>query len=325
MPNLIDALLSLNGNQELEDNMNSPFLRSRNNWVKEASEGYTKYNTSPNVTISKIASANNLNSEQIQRLVEETNVDIYLNKYATTRGQKVRRVDFELADARKIQPKGECEKTALSTYGGSTMILEKVASESETNIGSTYDAFSDSRETYAPIWGDINKVAATAIKKRIETKISDSAKEKLSAVHSIIEKVANVANALIYNERASAGAQELLEKLASDPEVNYDINVVTAIINKTASMVADMKHFGRLPSNFDVVLTAPIKKKASKNLGIHSMQKQESIEKTAEEYVVSAKSLPDRVSYEKLVALARQLKTEIDANEGSGPVKVRVK
>jgi len=323
MPNLIDELLSMGGSAGIEDSMNSTFLKSKTTWVKEASEGCTKYNISPNETISKIAEVNKLNGDQIQRLVEETNVEIYLNKYAATKGQKVRRVEFELADAQKIAPvvkTASTASTALTAPTGYAMsasafdILEKVASYTGDDNSLFVGA-----DKPAGLWANeaMTKTASVAIKHKLSEKIAAANREKSAQIGSILEKVANLANAIIYSERAEGGGQDLFNGLIA--AVDGDVNVSTAVINKTAMMVEDMKHFGRVPSNFDVVLAAPVAKKAF-TLGSHSL-----IKTAAEEYTVSTKSLPDRMSYEKLVVLARQLKQEIDENHNGGPVKVRVK
>ena len=56
--------------KQAEQVLNNNFLNNKDSWVKGATEDYIKYNVDPNVSLNKIASSNNLNGEQVKRLVE---------------------------------------------------------------------------------------------------------------------------------------------------------------------------------------------------------------------------------------------------------------
>lgn len=302
MADFRDALLNMTENA-LNDAVTSVFLNNKTAWVQEITDSYVKYGTKPNDTISKLAAEYKLNGDQVQRLVEEANVSIYLNKYAATKGQKVRRVEFDLADPQQITT-----HASTSTMGAG---LEKAASATEY-----LNAFTTNSDEYQPsMWdGDaMRKTAATMIKRKLAPRLEQEKKAAIGRVKQTLSKIATIAEALVYNERAEGTAGELLTKLAADADLT--VRDVTAITRYAMKKVAQHKEAKRLPNNFTLDLTKT--STSCYSLGKHSLLKE------AEEYVVKAKHLPDMVSYEKLVEIAREVKKELDA-QGTKELELKV-
>jgi hypothetical protein len=106
----------------------------------------------------------------------------------------------------------------------------------------------------------------------------------------------------------------LLNKIAADAEL--DETATGAIMKASLKKTAAYKEAKLLPGNFDLHFdnaTAP----SEFSLGKHSLSKV-----AEDEYVVKAKHLPDRTTYEDLVQVAREIRAELDKKDG--PVEVKV-
>lgn len=317
MSDLVDAILGLNNvsgiENSVESNLNSVFLNNKNAWVSDIVTGYTKYGKDPNESISKVATEYKLNEQQIQRLVEESNIGIYLDKYAATKGAKVRRVEFDLADPQKV---GGYMNKAAESNNMFAPSLEKAASEDN---GSYLNAF-NSESNYEPaIWekDSMNKSASTMIKRKLGNRLAEEKLAETTRLKGILSKIAFVADALVYNERAGGSAQYLLNKIAS--EVNDD-RVTNAIIKSAMNKVTLDKEAKYLPGNFDMSLEVQDVPVSEYSLGKHSLLNKVA----ADKYVVKMNNLPDRVTYEKLVQIAKEIKQELDNNDSKGPIEVKV-
>lgn len=131
------------------------FLDAINNWVSEMNSSLTP-TTSPskakgpyvakmlqyrdevirrcnegenvNTAIANIAKVNNLNSEQIKRVIEEVNQELYIIKYNKVKDQDVRDVKFELADFSKVTGKSPTNKIEKASKEGGCEGMDKKAS-----------------------------------------------------------------------------------------------------------------------------------------------------------------------------------------------------
>jgi hypothetical protein len=83
---------------------------------------YFRYNTDLNQSIAKIAVKDNLNDDQIQRIIEEVNNQVYLIKYNQMKSSPDREVEFNLASLPQIK---DCFK--------STDLISNKAAEQNSN------------------------------------------------------------------------------------------------------------------------------------------------------------------------------------------------
>ncbi|MCK9325114.1 MAG: hypothetical protein M0P69_06425 [Bacteroidales bacterium] len=300
--------------KQAEQILNNNFISNKDSWVKGVTEDYIKYDVAPNTSLSKLASSYNLNDEQVKRLVEETNVSIYLRKYAGLRDSAVRDVAFPLADADKITV-GSLEPAAGS--GGAEHIaslsadLVKVASAG--NAGDQRTVKIDCTNNYLAyepsLWrGTIEKNAGEMLFRKTRATVNEGLINKTAAEADIVNKIATIGNAVIHYERLGESGQQLLDKIAIDADWygSYQAPVLR-YISKSIEM---SKEASRLPSNFEIPVTYshPVESNPY-SLGTHSL-----LEKKGAELIVNVDKLPENVSYDELITFAKVLKKEIDSN-----------
>ena len=133
MKTLLDALndgLDIGFKPQAQSNK---FVSSLPGYIKTAVDNYVRYGKDLNDTIRSIAEKNKLNDDQIQRVVEGANNQVYLIIYEKGKGNLDRKVKFELASLPKVKGREiSSEKLTKGTAkaAGSLMDgLEKVASE----------------------------------------------------------------------------------------------------------------------------------------------------------------------------------------------------
>jgi hypothetical protein len=99
----------LNKNSETEFTSKSKakgdFASRISKWADEVVDKYYTYGIDTNESISKIAAANSLVDEQISRIIEESNQEIYLTEYGKLKDSSNRDVQFKIASLSEIKSK----------------------------------------------------------------------------------------------------------------------------------------------------------------------------------------------------------------------------
>lgn len=314
MPDLREALINGFGSgfdKQAEQLLNSTFMNNRDSWVKSATENYVKYNVNPNESLAKLAATLNLNDEQIKRLVEETNVSIYLRKYASLKSGDKRDVVFPLADFDVIRPGTDVGTKEASTNKASAG-MAKVASfkPSDFSIDNSVsvDCF-NSYTAYEPsVWDNIDKVAGEVMRRTLLSAICEEEIERASREKNFVNKVASIGNALIYAERLGDSAQALLDKLAYDADF-YGVYQLP-VLRYVDKSIAMQKEASRLPDNFIMSLSFSQPPECNPYaLGTHSL-----LEKSGAEVVVNVDKLPENMNYDQMIEFAKIIKQELDNN-----------
>lgn len=298
--------------KQAEQILNNNFIGNKDSWVKGVTEDYIKYDVDPNTSLSKLASSYSLNDEQVKRLVEETNVSIYLRKYAGLRGNTVRDVTFPLADADKILV-GSKESVAGGAEHTASLSADLVKAASASGAEDQRTIKIDCTNNYLAyepsLWrGTIEKNAGEMLFRKTRAVVNEELVNKTAAETDIVNKIATIGNAVIHYERLGESGQQLLDKIAMDADWygSYQAPVLR-YISKSIEM---SKEASRLPSNFEIPVTYshPVEPNPY-SLGAHSL-----LEKKGAELVVNVDKLPENVSYDELITFAQVLKKEIDKN-----------
>lgn len=294
MSTLFEALSSgsydLQNKRDLSSDFARKLLEYRNTVVSE----FLKFNIDLNKAIANIAKKENLNDDEIQRIIEEVNNQVYLIKYDKTKGSNVREVEFNIAYLQGVKNamKGEYKgpesngdeeskdkpsiKTAFETKKLDTM--EKVASfvgdnQSESGIfngmlshryGSLGTESKYTRDEVA-----IAKISKIALEK--EAELNDNIKQ-------LKYKSGELADTFIQLERLGSEPKEVLATLVKYAGLNLnEVNIIKDSINDNLTM---KKEAHILPSDFKVSFQdISLKKKASEKytLGKYSLQKKASV------------------------------------------------
>lgn len=270
MPTLLEALsdgsYDLNHKRDLSTDFSKKLMKYRDEVVND----YYKYNISLNTLISKIAKRDGLNDEQIKRIIEEVNNQVYLIEYAKLKNENDRTVRFEVADISKIKlspSKDSDSKEDGEKKDGEKVAMEKTASEtSKANIfnGTSYKiggikiAESMTKEEYM-----FSKIASTVENKKAEV-------EKIAA--SLEKKAAILGDTLIHLKKFGSDPTEVLSVIAKQAELSE--NEIGLIKESAEDRVGIAKMKRIVNENFelgigDVTLT----KTASEKFGLGKFSK----------------------------------------------------
>jgi len=310
MPNLSDSLIASFGSgfdKAAEESMNSAFLNQKGTWISKAVGDFIKYNTAPNTTLGNIAKNASLNGEQVKRLAEEVNVQIYLQKYASVKQKDTRYVEFPLADATQIidslapaSPSNE----KLASLGAS--IMEKVASTT-----SSLNFLSNS-ESYEPSLWDADKISLAHreyTKRNIMNKTAAIAREQELLVGETFNKLASFGDSMIQIALRGNDAQGIFNKIACEVDLDDRTQHLfqISVEEKLASLIENRyipKNF-----NFELQLAELNPTESTYSLGKHSL-----LTKLAQDTIVEIKgaNLSDGRSYESLAQLATEIKNNLN-------------
>lgn len=292
MATLLDALsdgsYDLQNKRDLSGDFSRKLLKYRDMVVSE----YLKYKISLNNSISKIAKQENLNDDQIQRIVEEVNNQIYLTKYEKLKGSVDREVEFDIASVKGVREciKGHCAKEDLEqedkkeyseSKTSSKVAFESVKSDSMEKVAST-----DNRDIFNGMlshsFGDLSVNTKYTRDEFMLGKIASAVEEKECELNKIAKEIKHHTNELsevfVHAERLGSDVSEIMSTIIKSAELNdKEVNLVKeAIVEK----IATLKDRETIPSDFLVNFdNVSIDKKASElfTLGKFSLIKTASV------------------------------------------------
>lgn len=292
MATLLDALsdgsYDLQNKRDISGDFGKRLLDYRNAVVSE----FLKYNIELSKAISNIAKRDSLNEDQIKRIVEEVNNQVYLVKYDQLKGSPDRDVEFDLASIENVKKhmRGESvtvqgketdkpiDKDEVSSKAAFEINkfdgLEKVAS-----AGETFDLFNGiSGNSY----GDLSIEMRESRDEFMLRKIAETINDKTVALDKVAKEVNHYASELgdtfTNIERLGSDVDEVMSAIVKAAGLNdNEINLIKEATEKRVTM---MKERNYVPSEFDVVFgEINTEKKASEkfNLGKHSFLKTASV------------------------------------------------
>ena len=290
MATLLDALsdgsYDLQNKRDLSGDFSKKLLEYRNVIVSE----FLKYNIDLSKAIAKIAKRDSLNDDQIQRILEEVNNQVYLVKYDKLKGTPDREVEFDLASTDKIKKimKGEdvnsnsepSEKTDESKTSEKTAFeMEKMDSIEKVAGYEGRDLFDGSLEyTY----GDLSVASRKTRDEFMMTKIAESIKGKEDELNKIAKCLKNTATELgdvfVNLERLGSNPSDVLSSIIKSANLNdAEIDLIK---EATADKINSLVESRYIPENFTVDFTGVnLEKKASEKftLGAYSLNKTASV------------------------------------------------
>ena len=213
----------------------SPFVRELPSLIQRVSSEHLNRGVSLNESIAKIASENDYTDEQIQRICEESNNQVYMAKYASYKGNLERDVRFELATVSKVKEvrDGKMEKKASFIEADTPL----------DRLESTFFDIAPEKDV------TIHKIAADKTV-RLMNKL---AAEKTALSNSITEDVNCIAQTLISQEMLGNSANEVFRnlcKFANLSEGMMDICKMAVEEN-----IDRLKEARQLPESFNVELS----------------------------------------------------------------------
>lgn len=328
MATLLEALS--NGSYDLQNkrDLSGDFAKKLIDYRNAVVSDFLKFNINLNKAISKIAKKENLNDDQIQRIVEEVNNQVYLIKYDKTRGSNEREVEFDIASVEGVKKelkgdsnsskgtnneniedknisKSAFEKERLDTF-------EKVASVTETKSSELFTGL------FSRKFGDLSSNLSLSKDEYALQKIAQLTNEKEKELNKIMAdvsyKTSELADVFINLEKLGSDAGEVLGALVKKANLNLnEVNMIKDCINNKISLE---KTAGCMPQSFKVNFgNVSLKEESKLNLGKYSLEKKASINCSIPGMVLSSKRSVS--SFDEILKLAQEFKQDIENLEKS--------
>lgn len=290
MATLLDALsdgsYDLQNKRDLSGDFSKKLLNYRNLVISE----FLKYNIDLSKAISQIAKRENLNEDQIQRIVEEVNNQVYLIKYDKLKNQPEREVEFDLASADKIKRimKGETvhsnsepieESKEEKVLAKSAFEQNKIESIEKVASAEKYDLFNG---MLSYNYGDLSVNTRQTRDEFMMTKIASLVKDKENELNKIARSLKNTANELgetfVNLEKLGSNVSEVMSSIIKSAGLNdKEVELIKEATADKINLLVERRH---LPENFVVDFTnVSLEKKASEvfTLGKFSLNKTASV------------------------------------------------
>ena len=260
----------------------SPFVRELPGMIQKVASDYMKHNIDLNDSIYKIAREKDLTSEQVQRLVEESNNQVYMAKYASLKGNRNRDVQFKLADGKEIKARLKGEHK-----------MEKKASANGDDIATFQNGTFMKYASFAP-------EKSSSIKKIVAHKavaIMDDLRNTTEKYASeISEGFSTIAQSLILQEYFNKNGQDVFTDICKKAE--WDDSCMDLCIEAVDNSLKYMKSSNQVSKTMDMDI-AKYQKTASYDMGKYSLNKEASFTK------FSPVVTPDGVSVQNLDSLVK--------------------
>lgn len=250
---LLEALSS--GAPEKKDDTNIDFVSGEfakkvDGYKNMVVDGYMRNSIDVNRSIARIAQKETLNDDQISRIIEEVNNQIYLLKYNQMKSSIDREVSFDIASLSKIKgiiKSGEANKPINQQKEASSIdsAFEKTASEGEADGLNFLNYSSHQMPGLRP-----EKVADRKVylEKKIFEKIAVLEEEVVADMQKTAGDIYTIAEAFIKYDRSNIQVQPIFENMCKQANFRKADQVVlrSAIDQK----VAQLKEYRVLPGDY---------------------------------------------------------------------------
>lgn len=310
MASLLEALSHGFDTAANKDTTSSDFARNLQIYKMDIVNKVLKYNADINKSIAQLALKHSLNIDQIHRVIEEVNNQIYLIKYNQLKSNIDRRVEFDIASMEKIKSylsKGSEhlseQKTASTAMLEEFDSMEKIASTESTEDNLNF-LNSNCRDctSYAPdAVRSMRSVNIEKIARHVET-LGDSLQYNM---RKIAQDTGTLCEAFI--KLAQLGVDvgnELYGKIFK--RAHLDNSTHTIIKKALNENIEYLKTAGTLPEAFELNLQVPMEQGSSLSLGEYSFLKQADDNNDLPSIIVNDKDMIN--SLNKLVSLAQDVK-----------------
>lgn len=336
MATLLEALS--NGTYDLQNkrDLSGDFAKKLIDYRNAVVSDFLKFNINLNKAISKIAKKENLNDDQIQRIVEEVNNQVYLIKYDKTRGSNEREVEFDIASVEGVKKelkgdsnsskgtnnenaedknisKSAFEKERLDTF-------EKVASVTETKSSELFTGL------FSHKFGDLSSSPSLSKDEYALQKIAQLTDEKEKELNKIMSdvsyKTSELADVFINLEKLGSDAGEVLGALVKKANLNLnEVNMIKDCINNKIELE---KTAGCIPPSFKVSFeNVSLEGEPKFSLGKYSLEKKASVNCNIPGMILSSKRSIS--SFDGILKLAQEFKDNVKKLEDSNEEYLRIR
>lgn len=261
-------LSSLSSDKIIEkvSNDTGEFASKLAGYKDRAVNDYVKYNIGLDQAIAKIAQMDSLNDNQISRIVEESNNQVYLIKYAQLRNFPEREVVFDLASLPGVKSIVENGIPKVATQ------IEKKASWENNNGDDKLNFLNYTSHETASCTEDKRKDIKDIISEKLVKEANQLNTDLKEAIQKVADDVYTVAEAFIKYDRSYKDTQSIFDRMCKGAGVSKH----EQLIYKKAleQKIGQLKEAKVLPENYSIELTlSDINEKNEFSLGEYSMMK----------------------------------------------------
>lgn len=256
MPTLLEAL-----SEGFDDITQRPavgdFARKLSVYTSSIVDEYMKFNIDLNKLIAKIAKRENLNDDQIQRIIEEVNNQVYLIKYNQMKNFPEREVVFDLAsrEAVKKEINGTASKDPTTPEHTASHDedcgMEKKASWDDDS-GDSLNAFNYSSYEFRRMAPDAERTKESINFQKIAQDIILIEESIEKCASNIAQDSYTIADAMVQYSMRGLDCQEVFDDLCKSAQcsIKDQTLIKTALDQRVNSLIEDRK----LPSNYELKL-----------------------------------------------------------------------
>lgn len=278
MATLLEALSDGSFDMQNKRDLSSGFARELTSYRDKVVNDYVKHKIDLNKSIANLAKLKNFNDDQIQRVIEEVNNQVYLIEYSKLKEQPERNVNFDIAMLPKI--KGIMDGSYKGSENNNNGVnLQKTASE----CGSFEKIASD--ESQGDLRNLFNSYNVHSCSLRFETREDESKIHLQKIARSIvseydrIEKIAkemdnglnSLGMAMIKYTQLGLNTNQIFNQMGKEASLsNNDMELIKIA---TESRLENLKETTPIPQEFKVELNIEKEAEEDFSLGKFSMVK----------------------------------------------------
>jgi hypothetical protein len=290
-----DATVGVPGTNAVSSDDNENFTNNLKKWTNKVVNDYSRYKVELNKNIASIAQANNLNNDQIQRLIEEVNTQIYLIEYNKNRNKLDRDVDFDIASLQTVKDLiGNDTKANREVQDDPTKEGEKADMNKKASAGGE-DSLNFLNYTAYDTCGlsEDKKISKRDLLERmIIPKLASEQQEYEHDFREFTTDVYTMADALVKMAQLNVDVQDVFSTVCKEASLHKETQLF--VKKAVEQRVNQLKENHKLPDKFacDIELVDGLTKEAKLSLGKHSLIKEANN---------SNKKLPTVVTDKKLI------------------------
>ena len=277
-------------------------------WADETMDKYYNFGININESISKIATSNNLTDEQISRIIEETNQEVYLTEYNKVKSQNERDVQFKIASLSEIRSRMDnCPKDQeVAVKMASCFSSEEFIKEASEKIEDTSFLTKGNFGTTALTVEKPVELKQILVEKIAETVDSMNREIQIEA-EEFVQEISEFGEALLKYAQYGYDMQDMFSNICMSGEIRKSAQIpIIKTITKRAEQMLEEKTF---PSNIDYKLSMvdTLEKVAEVSLGKHSLNSKNEPKDILPSVLVSDKKIISNVK--ELINMASQIQS----------------
>lgn len=273
----MDLLQALSeGSYDLQNNrdLSGDFAPKLMEYRSQIVDQYLHGNTDLNALIAKLATTHNLTDEQIKRVLEEVNNQVYLVLYARMQSSPEREVKFDLASFDKIKEaisgQGKTkvtEATKMAETLSEEAFMEKIASATES-----IDAWAGTKLEFEPLSSGPDYGTLRTVLKNAQSIVHQKDEQIQKTAAAVVNNACTIGDALLQYEKIGGCADTAFSAIVS--EAKLDTGCQKLIKQAAEESMEREKERGKLCKEFAMPLNYHgTKEKEKFSLGDFSFNK----------------------------------------------------